>query len=155
MAENYVIVAGVDGSEGGRHALEWAAREALHRGGTVQAVAAWRWDMPDGGLSVADGGPDEEPSQRAARMLEQEIDMLQVDVPVASEVVEGRPADVLSDASRDADLLVLGSHGHSRVWRRVLGSVAEETISKAACPVVVIPVAGGTARRETAPAVPE
>jgi nucleotide-binding universal stress UspA family protein len=59
--------------------------------------------------------------------------------PVAAEVIEGRPADVLATAGNAADLLVLGSHGHSRVRHTVLGSVSEDCIRKAACPVVVIP----------------
>jgi nucleotide-binding universal stress UspA family protein len=56
------------------------------------------------------------------------------------EAVEGRAGDVLSTVARDADILVLGSHGHSRVWHTVLGSVSEECVRKAACPVVVVPV---------------
>ena len=59
--------------------------------------------------------------------------------PVAAEVIEGRPADVLAAAGSAADLLVLGSHGHSRVRHTVLGSVSEECVRKATCPVVVIP----------------
>ena len=42
MTGNYLIVVGVDGSDGGRRALDWATREAATRGGTVQAVIAWR-----------------------------------------------------------------------------------------------------------------
>ena len=44
MESNRLIVVGVDGSDGGRRALDWAADEAAARGGAVQAVAAWRWD---------------------------------------------------------------------------------------------------------------
>jgi hypothetical protein len=50
-----------------------------------------------------------------------------------------RPAAGLAAAARGADLLVLGSHGHSRISHAVLGSVADETIRAAECPVVVIP----------------
>jgi nucleotide-binding universal stress UspA family protein len=46
---------------------------------------------------------------------------------------------VLCQAARDADLLVLGSHGHDRVYHTVLGSTAEECVESAGCPVVVIP----------------
>lgn len=146
MADNYLIVVGVDGSDGGRRALQWATREAVDRGGTVQAVAAWRWDEPDGGL--ADGG-EGDPRQLAADILEREIATIGK-VPVACEVREGRAADVLVAAARDADLLVLGSHGHSRVWHTVLGSVTEECARRATCPVVVIPVPQ-PARRPPAP----
>jgi Universal stress protein family len=60
-------------------------------------------------------------------------------VPLACEAIEGTPSDVLAAAARDADLLVLGSHGHSRQLHQVVGSVTEECIRKAGCPVVVLP----------------
>jgi nucleotide-binding universal stress UspA family protein len=66
--------------------------------------------------------------------------------------MEGRPADVLAAAGHNADLLVLGSHGHSRVPHTVLGSVSEECIRKAACPVV-IPVPVADPERHTEPAL--
>lgn len=138
MERNYLVVVGVDGSDSSLRALQWAAREAGARGGTVEAITAWRWDVPGGGLT-GEGPADMEARDRAAQMLEQAVAALTGDTPVATEVVEGRPAEVLANASRDADLLVLGSHGHSRVWTTVLGSVAEETIRLASCPVVVIP----------------
>jgi nucleotide-binding universal stress UspA family protein len=135
---NYLIVAGVDGSEGGHRALRWAVSEAAARHGTVEAVAVWRRDLPDYGLDPS-LGPGE-PQERADALLRFEIDRLPSDVPVASQVVEGRPAEALTTVARDADLLVLGSHGHSRVWQTVLGTVADECVRKATCPVVVVPV---------------
>lgn len=153
MARNYLIVVGFDGSDSSLRALQWAAREAAEREGTVQAIAAWRWDVPGGGL--APDGPSDEPARaRAEQMLDQAVSALTGDTPVAAEVVEGRPAEVLGAASRDADLLVLGSHGHSRVWTTVLGSVAEECIRTARCPVVVIPAEQESLYRPKAPAVP-
>ena len=73
---------------------------------------------------------------------------------MAAEVIEGRPADVLAGASSAADLLVLGSHGHSRVRHTVLGSVSADCIRKAACPVVVIPVPVGPPEPSAEPALP-
>jgi nucleotide-binding universal stress UspA family protein len=141
MSSSYLIVVGVDGSEGGRRALDWAAQEAAARDGTVQAIVAWSWDgMEYGPIAVT--LPENE-RHRAAQVLEREV----ADVakrrgsymPVATAVVKGRPADVLAHAADSADLLVLGSHGHSRVRHTVLGSVSEECIRRASCPVVVIP----------------
>jgi len=62
-------------------------------------------------------------------------------VITAGEAIEGAPAKVLTGAAAGADLLVLGSHGHGRLFHVVLGSVAEECIRVATCPVVVVPVA--------------
>ena len=147
MNANYLIVVGVDGSEGGRRALDWAANEAATRGGAVQAVVAWSWDGMDYG-PIAATYPQQE-AERAQKVIGDEIKALVQrrgsHLPVSGEVVEGRPADVLIAAGRSADLLVLGSHGHSRLRHTVLGSVSEECIRNAACPVVVIPDEAGSA----------
>ena len=58
---------------------------------------------------------------------------------VSSEALWGSPAKVLLDVSAwwKPDLLVLGSHGHSRVARLFMGSVSLELVHKAACSVRV------------------
>jgi nucleotide-binding universal stress UspA family protein len=154
MSASYLIVVGVDGSEGGRRALDWAATEAASRGGAVQAVTAWSWDGIEAGPIT--GANPAEAKARASRMLEREITSLierrGSGLPVAGEVIEGRPAKVLTAAARAAALLVLGSHGHSRIHHSVLGSVSEECVRKAACPVVVIPVPVTKTRQPAEPA---
>ena len=150
MRPSFRIVVGVDGSEGGRRALRWAIGEAAARGGTVQAINAWRWDAEDRPLDRNDDQVE------AEKLLLHEIGSVpnRVGISVASEAVEGRPADVLTAAARDADLLVLGSHGHSRVWHTVLGSVTEECVRYANCPVVVLPVGDLGERAPSEPLVP-
>jgi nucleotide-binding universal stress UspA family protein len=142
MTSKHLIVVGVDGSEGGRRALEWAIREADTRGSAVEAVTAWSWDGLEFGPVTATN-PDEA-RDNATRMLDDEIQALVArhgsHIPVAAQVVEASPADALATAGHSADLLVLGSHGHSRIRHTVLGSVSEACIRKATCPVVVIPV---------------
>jgi nucleotide-binding universal stress UspA family protein len=147
------IVVGVDGTDGGRRALGWALHEAAARGSTVQAVMSWRWDMAEP-TSATD-----ETRQAAERTLRAEIDAETAAVPataqvtVAAQVAEGRAADVLCAAARDADLLVLGSHGHDRVYHTVLGSTAQECVENAPCPVVVIPAAWQVPTRPATPAL--
>jgi nucleotide-binding universal stress UspA family protein len=139
MTTNYRIVVGVDGSAGARAALRWAVREAHFRGGAVHVVNAWRSEFRE--LRHADTAL--RLTRFAEEMLEREVESLPLyqlaGVPVAREAFEGKPADVLVRAARDADLLVLGSHGHSRLLHQVLGSVTEDCIRKADCPVVVLP----------------
>jgi nucleotide-binding universal stress UspA family protein len=152
MSENLVVV-GVDGSEGGRRALRWALREAAHRDAAVEAVTAWMWDdidtVPIGPSSRGDA------RERAGQMLEREVqaalaEWVTTPPTVAREVVEGRPSKVLVDAAADADLLVLGSHGHGRLYHVALGSVSEACIHEATCPVVVVPVPHPERRRQPA-----
>jgi nucleotide-binding universal stress UspA family protein len=152
MSANYRIVVGVDGSDGGRRALRWAVGEAATRGGSVQAVNAWRWDGPD--LPPIASSPNAE-RERAEQVLAREVESMRdhAGVTIATQVVEGRPADVLVASARDADLLVLGSHGHSRVRHTVLGSVSEECIRTATCPIVVLPVSAAAPAVDADPAV--
>lgn len=142
MDTTHMIVVGVDGSEGGQRALRWAVAEAVHRATAVQAVIAWRWDGIETLPPVAYTAAEEH--DRAIAILRRAVDELtpaeRGGVAIAEQVIEGRPADVLTAAASRADLLVLGSHGHSRVWHTVLGSVSEECVRKAGCPVVVVPV---------------
>ena len=147
----YRIVVGVDGSDSGRLALRWAIREASTRGGTVQVVTAWQCED----LDPARADDPVQLRERAEQVQADEIAALpSAGVVVAAEVVEGRAADVLCAAARDADLLVLGGHGHSRVWHTVLGSVSEECVRDAPCPVVVVPSPRPAPVRTAEPAVP-
>ncbi|SBT39842.1 universal stress protein [Micromonospora auratinigra] len=156
METNRLIVVGVDGSDGGRRALDWAVGEATARGGAVQAVVAWRWDRIEVG-PMTNATPPRDERQRAVEVLDDELRGLALrsggGCPVAGEVVEGPAPDVLTAAARTADLLVLGSHGNSRLRHTVLGSVSEECVRKASCPVVVVPVPAPTTRTSTEPAL--
>jgi nucleotide-binding universal stress UspA family protein len=152
MSENLIVV-GVDGSEGGRRALRWALREASQRSSAVEAVTAWLWDDIDA-VPIRPSNP-QDARERAARMLDREVEQALaewVTTPptIAREVVEGRPVKVLVDAATDADLLVLGSHGHGRLHHVALGSVSESCIREATCPVVVVPVPHPGQRRQPA-----
>jgi nucleotide-binding universal stress UspA family protein len=138
---NFRIVVGVDGSEAGRRALRWAAGEARARGGTVQAITVWSWDGT-GTFAPMATGPAEE-KLRAQQVLATDTAPVTLDFPevtIAADAIEGHPARELTHAARDADLLVLGSHGHNRLHQAVLGSISEECVRQATCPVVVLPV---------------
>lgn len=56
------------------------------------------------------------------------------------EVAEGNPADVIAERAAElgADLVVMATHGRSRLARSILGSVSDEVIRHAPCPVLVI-----------------
>ena len=51
----------------------------------------------------------------------------------------GDPAEELVKASRDADMLVVGSRGSGGFARLLMGSVSSQVTHHAACPVVIIP----------------
>jgi nucleotide-binding universal stress UspA family protein len=53
-------------------------------------------------------------------------------------------------AEQHADLVVVGTHGHGRVMRVLLGSVAEHLVRQATCPVLIVPEADDVDRDERA-----
>ncbi|MFJ6775931.1 universal stress protein [Kitasatospora sp. NPDC091257] len=133
------VVVGVDGSPSSYAALRWAARHATLIGGVVDAVGAWEppshfgWSAP-----VVDSTFDRELAER--RFAEELHTVLGEDsrVRVRQTMVMGDPSDVLLDAARGAELLVVGSHGRGGFTRTLLGSVSTHCAQHAACPVVIV-----------------
>ncbi|MFD5463665.1 universal stress protein [Kitasatospora sp. NPDC127059] len=133
------VVVGVDGSSSSYAALRWAIRHATRIGGVVDAVGAWEppshygWSAP-----VVDTSFDKDLAQQ--RFADELRDVLGPDrpVPVQERLVMGDPSDVLLDAARGAELLVVGSHGRSGFTRALLGSVSTRCAQHADCPVVIV-----------------
>ncbi len=65
----------------------------------------------------------------------------------------GHPAQALIEASREADLLVVGHHGHGAFTGMLVGSVSIHCVTSAFCPVVVIRAATRTEPRDPGPIV--
>ena len=146
------IVVGVDGSQGGLKALDWALAEARLRRASLRVVHAWMLPLiealPEPWVV---GSPSVGPStdevrnhvEAAARdVLSASVDRARSTAPeveIAGELVEGRAAVALLDAARDADLLVVGSRGRGGFAGLLLGSVSGQCVHHARCPVVVVP----------------
>ena len=147
------VVVGVDGSPGARAALRWAIREARLRSSPVRAVHAWTFGYIGGSVegypywggsigSYTSLGVDLNDLHRAAEGL---LDRALADVEDESEgiqierqVVQGPAAEVLVKAASPYDLLVVGSRGHGGFTGLMLGSVSQQCIHHAHCPVVVV-----------------
>jgi nucleotide-binding universal stress UspA family protein len=136
------LVVGFDGSPGGRAALRWAVAQAAEReGDSIHAIAAWRQQPATPSPAVR---PIETQKNRLSEMLTEEIGALPADersrVKITTAVTEGAAGDVLADASRDADLLVLGTHGHGKAWHMMFGWTSDQCVRKVRCPVVIVPI---------------
>lgn len=129
------VVVGVDGSAESTAAARWAAREALRRGLQVLLVHAWGWhpQLP----APLDVGA----RSRAGRTLRDAHDALETAYPelVVTADMPMEPADAaLLTRGERAEMLVLGSRGHSAVSGFLLGSVGLQVLARARCPVVLV-----------------
>jgi nucleotide-binding universal stress UspA family protein len=136
------IVAGVDGSPPSIAALHWATTQAELTGGTIDAVIAWEFPVVGTSLGWAPTAPfdDTDYSELAAKTLNAAVAEVSPPPPVTVHqvVVEGNAAQVLLDAAKDADLLVVGNRGHGGFADALIGSVSVRCLHHATCPVVIV-----------------
>jgi nucleotide-binding universal stress UspA family protein len=143
MSDKSIIAVGVDETESSHRALAWAAREAVRRHAALKVVTAWTWDVVEG-APIAAVDPQmmidlaEETQETAIREV---IRSLSDHPTLVREIVQGTAAEALIEASKHADLVVVGTHGRGPVRAFLLGSVSLSVIKHAACPVVVMPPA--------------
>jgi len=138
------IVVGVDGSEGSKRALEWAAGEAKLRRLPLTALLAWQWPTGIYGAGWMGVTPEvaEDLRKAAERRLEETCAAVAPaleGVEVTRSVVEGPPAQALLQAAEDADLLVVGTRGHGGFVGLLLGSVSQQCATHSPCPIVIVP----------------
>jgi nucleotide-binding universal stress UspA family protein len=137
------IVVGVDGSVHSVAALRWSAREARIRGGDLGTVTAVLvWDLFN--QRHADGtqrfDPDyDERSADAALLATLEAALgAEEAAAVARKPVCDVPAQGLTEAARDADLLVVGARGLGGFRGLLLGSVSQQVLHHAHGPVAIV-----------------
>jgi len=141
------ILVGVDGSDQSHRALAWALHEAAQhhvplkvmtvRPAPVRPATHVYWNVP----TLPENSSDLE---HARTELQNFVDKLATDTgdtppEITVAVVHGDPAEELINASRDADLLVVGSRGSGAFAKLLIGSVSSKVTQHAASPVVVVP----------------
>jgi nucleotide-binding universal stress UspA family protein len=135
------IVVGVDDSVESIAALRWAFRQARATGAAVEAIYAFQVSLPVP-YSPTIRVPAEEVAAESKANLDQVIAThlgRDADVKVTTTVVEGRAADVLVDAARGAELLVLGSSRIPRIVGVLAASTDYAVIHSTPCPLVLVP----------------
>jgi nucleotide-binding universal stress UspA family protein len=140
------IVVGVDGSEGSRRAMLWAAREAAVHGSRLEVVHAYQpaRDVRTTG-SAAQAEKLYDAAYASARELVDGMAVAIEDVEVDGHALESiDPARTLIERSRGADMLVVSSRGRSNLTSLLLGSVSQQCAHGAECPVVIVRTGGDT-----------
>jgi nucleotide-binding universal stress UspA family protein len=133
------IVVGVDGSHRSVEALEWAARYGEMTGSAVTAISCCEPIKRD--MWVPHSPPGEDPlgpTKRKMKFLADEVMQRHPTLKLETKVIEGNAANVLEEASKGADLLVVGNRGLGGISGLLVGSVGMHCVSHAPCPVVVL-----------------
>jgi nucleotide-binding universal stress UspA family protein len=136
------VVVGVDGSPDSLIAAGYAFEAAASRGVGVEAVRAWTppaapWHTDVRPLAV-------DADELAASERHALTDSLAgwrekyPDVPVRTHIVAGGAARAMIGMSRSAQLVVVGSRGLGGFRGLLLGSVSQQLLHHADCPVAVV-----------------
>lgn len=145
------IVVGVDGSESSLRAARWAVAEGVLRSCEVRLITCYEAPVTWLGMGEALGATIT--TAISADDLRGYSDAVLADAlaalsppegaEVVLEAIMGRPADVLIAASKEAEMLVLGSRGHGDLGSVLLGSTGMHCVHHASCPVVIVPHGDG------------
>jgi nucleotide-binding universal stress UspA family protein len=152
MAESPTIVCALDFSEGSEAALVRAADLAERLHARLYLLHAHPLFLTEYGSAPQPEEPDEVSQDHIRTFAERALggeEALDVLGPTLAVRHGEHAADAVLDYAGEvgADLLVLGTHGRRGVRHLLIGSVAEEVVRRAPCPVLTVP----NAARRTAP----
>ena len=138
------IVVGVDGSGHSQRALEWAMNEAAIRHLPLTVLTVHPSIVGYFG-GVVTSAQDLELTEEARAAVTAETDKVLTGLngphpeSVTVQAMNSFPVEELINASKDADLVVLGSRGAGGFTRLMLGSTADQVVRHAHCPVTIVP----------------
>jgi len=134
------IVVGIDASEHARRALTWAIEEARLRSASLELVHAFPTPELIGMSMVLTLPSDEELRSAAEQVLDEALVAVggAEGIDITMTVRAGGAASVLTEAAADADLIVVGARGLGGFRGLLLGSVTQQVVAHAPCPVVVV-----------------
>jgi nucleotide-binding universal stress UspA family protein len=139
------IIAGCDLSGPSDHAIQRAIGIALLHNAKIVLVHAQGSDAPvaevDNALLAQLGEVSAAMrAEEAVRLADKLAEIQALGLPAAVISRVGPPDEVLAGAAHDegAQLIVVGTHGHTGVARFLLGSVANATVRRAPCDVLIV-----------------
>ena len=123
--------------------LEWALHLAAEHGSSIVLLHVYHlpveFQQLEGAYLPADfwANVKQEAEQQLGRHAER---VRAAGIEVEARVREGYPATVIVEEaeSQGADLVVLGTHGHTGIKHLLLGSIAERVVQHAPCPVLTV-----------------
>jgi nucleotide-binding universal stress UspA family protein len=134
-----VVVAGVDVAERSAEVLSTAVAEARARGASLRIVHSWGLPVAHEGILI-DAGEQRRWSDVSRAEVRAALDELgDESVAIDADVLvhPGRAIEALLEASRDAELLVIGRHDPLVPIGSHIGPVARAVLREATCPVLL------------------
>ena len=130
-----------DFSTTGQTALEMATSLARDRGAKLIIAHVEEPPMAYGGGELYYGF--EEPDRQQLQKMLSEVLPTDPSVPYEHKLLVGSPATaiVYLAEKENADMIVLPTHGRTGLMRVLMGSVAEQVVRQAKCPVLTIKAA--------------
>lgn len=146
-AEGPVVVA-IDGSAHSAAAAERAFWIAELRQAPLVAITTWNVEVVDG-LVVTTPGTDawnatEAKYRAVADKIIEPLRASHPDVDATVEVLRNNPAKALTERSADAGLIVMGTRGRGGFTGMLLGSVSQQVLETAGCPVMLVHATQGS-----------
>jgi universal stress protein A len=157
------ILVPTDFSSAANHAMGYALEEATHHQAKLTLLHVLHHhpatevyyvkDAPQGGPGYAaefgtrlPSFPAQAPETVRRDYYEEALEQLRVLVPATfpgvwdAQVTTGKPAEAIVRTAEelDVDLIIMATHGRTGVPHIVLGSVAEQVIRHAPCPVLTV-----------------
>jgi nucleotide-binding universal stress UspA family protein len=134
------VIVGTDGTEPGRAAVVWAAREARRRGLSLRIVHVFEWEWEASRYAIGYQYVDV-PRQVAEAVLAAALGQARQVAPeiaIDTDALIGHPAARLLEVADAAEIMVLGHRGRGGFAALRLGSVSQRVATHATCPVLVI-----------------
>lgn len=136
------VVLGVDGPSTSEAAVAFAFHAASIRGAELLAVHVWHDMIVPGSRHLQNPllDPTRIEQEERAVLAERVAGWADKypDVPVRQVLVRGRATTELLEYAKQAQLLVVGTHGHGGFAGMLLGSTTQALIVHSAAPVVVV-----------------
>jgi nucleotide-binding universal stress UspA family protein len=140
------IIVGVDGSESSIYALEYAAQIADEDKAELKIISAAEPPPPftieaTGITPVYKTQYREEivkTLEETQKTQKNRLSKKYPDLQFYSEVREGRPSQIIREASKDSDLIVIGHRGQGGIISWLLGTVAKQILESCTIPVLVV-----------------
>ncbi|MDM7991387.1 universal stress protein [Arthrobacter sp. zg-Y877] len=132
------IVVGVDGSEESLEALRLARRLADLLDCRIDAITVWEFPaMLATPFPTTEWSPRVEAERGLAEAVEAAFEGNGTPEGLTQSAVSGQAAGVLMEASRGAEMLVVGNRGRGGFAGLLLGSVSTTVAAHAYCPVLI------------------